>query len=96
MAWISIDNDHDAGTATAFLAHEQVPWSNYHDEDGSLSDAFHREGIPLGVLIDGSGKVSFYKSGYEIQDLRNAISKLGPEFSAIAPSLNPESKAKNE
>jgi len=40
LAWISIDNDNDAGTAAAFLAGEQVPWSNYHDEDGSLGRGF--------------------------------------------------------
>jgi len=63
---------------------------------GHWDEAFQREGIPLGILIDGSGKVSFYESGYEVQDLRNAISKLGPEFSPIAPSTNPESKTKIE
>jgi thiol-disulfide isomerase/thioredoxin len=96
LVWISIDNDNDGGTATAFLAREQVPWSNYHDEDGSFGEAFHREGIPLGVLIDRNGKVIFYKSGYEIPELRNAISKLGPEFSAIGSSVKHESKARVE
>ena len=59
-------------------------WANYHDEDGSLGEAFHREGIPLGVLIDAAGKITFYESGYEIPQLRAAIAKLGPQFSPTA------------
>ena len=44
-----------------------LAWSSMDDDhDGSLGDAFHREGISLGVLIDGSGEVSFYKSRYKI------------------------------
>lgn len=45
---------------------EHIPWPNYHDEDGSVGKTFHREDIPLGVLIDAGGKVMFYGSGYEI------------------------------
>jgi len=37
------------------------------------------------VLIDAEGKVTFYKTGYDITDLRLAIAKLGPHFSSIAP-----------
>jgi thiol-disulfide isomerase/thioredoxin/outer membrane lipoprotein-sorting protein len=86
LVWISIDNDENPGIAKAFMSSEHIPWPNYHDEDGSLGKAFHREGIPLGVLIDADGKVTFYRSGYEISDLRAAIAKLGPQFSSTAPS----------
>jgi len=86
MAWISVDNDDDASTALVFLSREKIPWPNYHDQDGSLGKAFQREGIPLGVLIDAEGKITFYESGYEISELRAAIAKLGPPFSTLAPA----------
>jgi thiol-disulfide isomerase/thioredoxin len=84
LAWISIDDDEDSSDAAKFISRERIPWPNYHDEDGSLGKAFHRVGIPLGVLIDGDGKIVFYQSGYEISQLRAAIAKLGPQFSSVA------------
>jgi len=86
LVWMSVDNNEDSSDAANFVSREHIPWPNYHDEDGSLGKAFHREGIPLGVLIDPDGKVAFYESGYEISDLRAAIAKLGPQFSSIASS----------
>ncbi len=88
LAWISIDSDEDASTASKVLAREKIPWANYHDEDSSLGKAYQREGIPLGVLIDADGKIVFYKSGYEIAELRGAISKLGSQFSALVVPTN--------
>ena len=85
LVWISVDNDQNPKAATDFLSREHVPWPNYHDADGSMGVAYQREGIPLGVLIDANGKVVFYKSGYGIAELRGAISKLGPSFSALEP-----------
>lgn len=84
LVWMSVDNDEDSGDAAAFLSGEHISWPNYHDEDGSLGKAFQRRGIPLGVLIDAEGTITFYKSGYEISDLRAAIAKLGPQFSSVA------------
>jgi thiol-disulfide isomerase/thioredoxin len=86
LVWISVDNDEDPADVAAYLSkkHLSMPWPNYHDEDGSLGKAFHRFGIPLGVLIDKDGKITFYESGYEIDDLRSAIAKLGPEFNSVA------------
>jgi hypothetical protein len=46
--------------------------------------AFHRTGIPLGVLIDANGQITFYKSGYGIAELRAAVAKLGPAFHSVA------------
>jgi thiol-disulfide isomerase/thioredoxin len=89
LVWISIDSDHDASTVAAFLTREHVPWPNYHDEDGSLGGAYQRAGIPLGVLIDAEGKITFYESGYEIPSLRAAIAKLGPQFAGISPAAKP-------
>lgn len=89
LVWVSIDSDEDADTAVAFDK-QQIPWPNYHDDDGALGKAFGRETIPLGVLIDREGKVTFYRSGYDMAELRAAIAKLGPEFSSIAtmPTTN--------
>jgi thiol-disulfide isomerase/thioredoxin len=87
LAWVSIDNDEDSKTAAEFVSKENIPWPNYHDEDGSLGRTYQREGIPLGVLIDAEGKITFYKSGYEIAELRSAIAKLGPQFSVLATSM---------
>jgi thiol-disulfide isomerase/thioredoxin len=86
LVWISVDNDDDPADVAAYLSkkHFAMPWPNYHDEDGSLGKAFHLVGIPLGVLIDKDGKVTFFESGYEIADLRSAIAKLGPEFNSVA------------
>jgi thiol-disulfide isomerase/thioredoxin len=86
LAWVSIDYDKDPKAVAAFLSRDHIPWPNYHDGDGSLGKAFHRAGIPLGVLIDADGKVTFYKAGYGIAELRTAIAKLGPEFSPVAPA----------
>src|SRR3984957_7462829 len=84
LAWVSIDNDEDGKAVAALLSHEHISWPNYHDEYNSFGKAFHRVGIPLGVLLDADGKVTFYQTGYGIGDLRAAIAKLGPEFSAVA------------
>jgi thiol-disulfide isomerase/thioredoxin/outer membrane lipoprotein-sorting protein len=84
LVWVSIDSDEGAGTAAAFVKQEQIPWPNYHDDDGALGKAFGREAVPLGVLIDPEGKVTFYSSGYDMAELRAAIAKLGPEFISVA------------
>jgi thiol-disulfide isomerase/thioredoxin len=86
LVWVSIDSDEDASAVAAFMSREHVAWPNYHDENGLFGKAFHRNGIPLGVLVDADGKITFYKTGYEIADLRAAIAKLSPEFGSVASS----------
>ena len=90
LDWISIDNDEDVSVSATYVKNEQIPWPNYHDGDGTLGQAFGRVWVPLGVLIDRDGKVAFYRSGYNIFELRAAIAKLGPEFSSVArmPTTN--------
>jgi thiol-disulfide isomerase/thioredoxin len=85
LAFVGIDIDEDPDAAAAYVSRQHIPWPNYHDEDGSLSKAFGRQGVPLGVLIDAGGKITFYGAGYEIEELRAAIAKLGPQFSTSAP-----------
>jgi thiol-disulfide isomerase/thioredoxin/outer membrane lipoprotein-sorting protein len=84
LVWMSFDNDNDPSIAAEFISRENIPWPNYHDGDGASGKAFHRLGIPLGVLIDAKGEVTFYRTGYEISELRSAIVKLGPEFGSVA------------
>lgn len=86
VVWIGIDSDRDPNVAKTYLSQEHISWPNYHDEDESLGEAFQREGIPLGVLIDADGKVTFYKSGYDISDLRAALAKISPAFAKKAES----------
>lgn len=93
LVWLSIDSDEDPSVADAFVARERLAWRNFHDPGGLYGRAFRRRGIPLGVLIDGDGKIIFYKAGYDIGELRAAIAKLGPEFGVVvkanASSSNP-------
>jgi thiol-disulfide isomerase/thioredoxin len=78
---ISIDEDADAQTATAFLARHQYTWTNYHDQGGELQKAFRSDYIPLTVLIDAEGKVTFDSSNQE--GLRAAIARLSPRFASL-------------
>jgi thiol-disulfide isomerase/thioredoxin/outer membrane lipoprotein-sorting protein len=78
---ISIDEDADAQTATAFLARHQYTWTNYHDQDGELQKAFRADYIPLTVLIDAEGTVTFDSSNQE--GLRAAIARLSPHFASL-------------
>ena len=92
VVWLSIDSDKDLGAPTTCLSQEHISWPNYHDADGSLGKAFGRNAIPLGVLIDAEGKVTFYKAGYEITELQAAIAKLSTPLQGVSPSGVPQSK----
>jgi thiol-disulfide isomerase/thioredoxin len=81
LAVISIDEDADPQAATAFLARHQYTWTNYYDQDGELQKAFRADYIPLTVLIDANGKVTFDSSNQE--GLRAAIARLSPRFASL-------------
>lgn len=83
LVWMGIDSDQAPETATTYVATEHLSWPDYHDGDGAIGDAFGRQAIPLGVLVDGDGMVKFYDVGFGIAELRAAIAKLGPEFASI-------------
>jgi len=88
---LTVDRDEDATTATAFLKREQVEWQNFHDIDDAVRTAFHAmNGVPWQVMIDSEGKVAFYHPGEDVEELRIAIAKLGPQYGSVAP--NPEPK----
>jgi len=84
LVWVAVDNDENPDSADKVVAQEHIPWPNYHDLDGSIGAAFHRNGLPLGVLIDERGQVAFYQSAYTVSDLRSSIAKLGPQFGSVA------------
>ncbi|MGA9527238.1 MAG: TlpA disulfide reductase family protein [Terriglobales bacterium] len=86
LVWVGIDNDDDPSTAIKFLSQENVPWPNYHDGDGAVGKAFSRQGIPLAVVIDPGGTVTFYKSAYGITELKAAIENLKLPLSGLKPA----------
>jgi hypothetical protein len=83
LVWRSIDSDQTPETATKYVATEHLSWPDYYDGDGAIGDAFGRQAIPLGVLVDSDGTIKFYDVGFGIAELRAAIAKLGPEFASI-------------
>jgi thiol-disulfide isomerase/thioredoxin len=85
IKWFSIDVDEVPESATKLLADKHADWPNYHDGDGTISKAFARVGVPLGVLIDADGKVVFYQFGFQVSELRKAIARLGPEYAKLLP-----------
>lgn len=80
---ISIDEDADAKAAEEFFARHKYGWQEFHDEHGAIQKAFEGNAIPLTVLIDRNGKIVFYGRGWEGPDLRTAIAKLGPQYTAF-------------
>ncbi len=84
MVWIGIDVGDNASTMDGFVKRERLPWPNYEDAGGKLSGAFGCVGLPLGVVINSSGKIVFYDPGYSVAMVRAAMARLGPEFSSLA------------
>jgi len=82
LVMVSIDEDNDPGVAAQFLAKQKIQWQNFHD-DGEIHSKFPSNGIPYYVLIDRSGKIVFSKVGYQEDELRASVAKLGPEFAAV-------------
>jgi nicotinamidase-related amidase len=86
LVWVGVDSDENPDAADKVMTQERIPWPNYHDMDGSIGAAFHRNVLPLGVLIDERGQIAFYQSAYTVSDLRSSIAKLGPQFGSVAPT----------
>lgn len=84
---ISVDEDNDALAAAAYLARHEYAWTNYHDLNGRVRKAFRGNFIPLTILIDAQGKVTYYDSRSNDEALRAAIAKLGTaSIPAVLPS----------
>lgn len=89
LVLLSVDEDKEERKAIDFLAKHNYTWPNTHD-DGSIHDAYNRVAIPLVVLIDGQGQITFYGSGENDSGLRTAIAALGPEYASLAPAPKPQ------
>ncbi len=85
---LSIDEDENPKIAAEFLAKSGYTWPNTHD-DGKIGATFSKAGIPLIVLIDPQGKVTFYKAGEDDAALRSALTRLGPEYASLAAPQKP-------
>jgi thiol-disulfide isomerase/thioredoxin len=92
LVWIGIDEDKNPTKVNTFLKEKDIPWPDYNDADGSLGKAFGPHGLPLEVLIDASGEVTFWEMGHDDGNLRAAIAKLGPEFSSVAADSRAETQ----
>jgi len=84
LVLLSVDQDEEAKTATDFLAKKGFAWPNFHDDDGEVSKTLGSSGIPRTILIDPQGKIVYDGNGAE-DELRTAVTKLGPEYASLAP-----------
>ena len=74
---ISIDEDDEADVAKDFIHKHGVSWSNFHDGSELWRSFPGKHGVPFYVLIDGTGKIAFSRSGANDTELRAAIARLG-------------------
>ena len=92
LVLLSVDEDEDVKKGNDYLAQHHYSWPNTQD-DGKIGNAFSRSGIPLYVLVDGTGKIAFYRAGSgKTQEaaLRKAIAGLGPQYAALAEEQKPQ------
>ncbi len=81
---ITIDQDEDVNSAPALLKTKGYSWVNIHD-GGNISNALSgMNGIPRTILANAQGNIVYDKTGFDEQDLREAISGLGAEYAALA------------
>ena len=85
---ISIDEDENSKTATAFWIKHNEPWPNFHDS-GEIEKQFPMHGIPYFVLIDSSGTIVYSDSGLDDKKLRSAVASLGPAFASVSEASLP-------
>jgi hypothetical protein len=84
LVLLAVDQDEEANTATEFLAKKGYNWPDFHDGDGEIERLVGSFGIPRTMLIDAQGKIIYDASGID-DALRTEITKLGPEYAALAP-----------
>lgn len=82
---LTIDQDEEADTATNFMTKKGYTWSNFHDGDGEIEKLVGSTAIPRTMLIDAQGKIVYDAVGLDEDALRTEITKLGPEYTALAP-----------
>lgn len=81
LVLLSVNQDEDENTANDFLAKKNYAWPNFH-HDGGIWNELGMSGIPRTLLIDAQGKIVYDASGGPESDLRSAIAKLDPEYTA--------------
>jgi thiol-disulfide isomerase/thioredoxin len=89
LVLLTVDQDEEADTAIKFLKQKGYTWSNFHDGDGEIENLAGSTGIPRTMLIDPQGKIVYDAVGTDEDALRTEITKLGPEYSALAPKPKP-------
>jgi hypothetical protein len=85
LVLLAVDQDEEANTATEFLAKKGYNWPDFHDGDGEIERLVGSFGIPRTMLIDAQGKIIYDAGGMDDDALRTEITKLGPEYAALAP-----------
>ncbi len=72
LVLVSIDQDDEVQKAAEFWSEQKLPWANYH-LDPALDNKFPGHGVPFFVLVDSSGKVIYFRDGFDHGDLQQAI-----------------------
>lgn len=82
---ISVDRDDVPEDAAHYMAVHGFTWPNYHDREGKLSNALGEKRIPLTVLIDAEGRISYMDVDSNEAALRKAIVGLRSEIGGTTP-----------
>jgi len=76
VAVISVDRDNTAEIATRYLAAHGFTWPNYHDRENKLESALGQKAIPLTLLVDAAGTITYMSNDADEAALRKAIESL--------------------
>ena len=82
---LTVDRNEEGNTAAEFLSKKGYNWPNFHDGNGEIEKLVGSSGIPRTMLVDAQGKITYDASGTDEDQLRTAIVKLGPEYTALSP-----------
>lgn len=89
LVLLTVDQDEEPDTADKFLAKKGYTWPNFHDGDGQIEKLVGSSGIPRTMLVDAQGEITYDGTWMDEDQLRTAIVKLGPEYTAMAPKPKP-------
>jgi thiol-disulfide isomerase/thioredoxin len=73
---ITVDQDKTPEPPDRYLAAHEFSWTNYHDADGKLASAIGQKAIPLTILVDSEGKITYMSNDNDSAALRRAITAL--------------------
>jgi len=92
---IGINWMEDRDAALGFLRKNSYHWLNLRDVKGKAATSWMLNGVPLLALIEPSGTIAYYHSGYQQPEenaILEALKKIDPKFAR--PSAPCESAAK--